>query len=155
MTRPLALVLAACGSDVTPTGTSILVANVEDDLAQERRSALVGVLTADPVTIAFPDGETSVDVIVTSAREGTRTANGITADLAAVPGILRSIEVRVAEPGGYELSAELVGNPTNSGTADSPVHTRIVQVTRRRAGLSGTSMGQMSLRVRPSGVERL
>ncbi len=152
----LVLALGGCGSEETPSGTQILLVDVEEDLPHERRSALVGVLSADPATITFPDGEGSVSVVVMSARQGTRTeTGGITADLSQEPNILRSIEVNVVDAAGYELSAALAGQPTNAGTADAPEHTRIVQVTRRRSGLTGTSTGQMSLRVQPSGVERL
>lgn len=132
------LALSGCGSDATPSGTSILVANVEDDLPEAQRGALAGAQAGAPVSIAFPDGEGSVEIVTTAA-----------------PTMMRTIEVRVADAGGYEISAELVGQPTNAGTVEAPVHTRIVLVTRRRSSLTGSSMGQMSIRVSPTGAERI
>jgi hypothetical protein len=149
------LALAGCGSEATEAGTSLLVANVEEDLPHEQRSTLIGVLIAEPVRIAFPDNQGNVDVIVTSARESVRTEAGLSADLSRPPNILRSIEVNAAETDGYTLTAQLIGNPTNAGTEDAPIHTRLVRITRTKSGLMGTESAQMTLRVRPSGVERI
>ena len=132
-----------------------MLANVEDDLAPETRSSLVGVLEAPPVRIAFPDGETSVDVVVTSARGATRIDGGMTVDMQSEPRYLRAIRIDVADAGGYDITASVVGNPTNVGTVEAPIESRLVQITRRKSGLFGSKMGQMSVRVRPGHAERI
>jgi hypothetical protein len=60
--------------------------------------------------------------------------------------------VEVVDAGGYEVSATLLGRPTNQGTVERPVHTRMVQVSRTRSGLTGTSTSQMTLRITPADV---
>jgi len=79
----------------------------------------------------------------------------MTVDMGSEPSYLRAVSIQVVDAAGYELSAALVGRPTNAGTVESPVHTRIVQITRHKSGLFGQSGGQVSVRVRPGRVERL
>ena len=148
-------VLAACGSAATAPGTEVLLANVEEDLPADQRRRLVGVITADPVQITFPDGEGKVEVIVGTARMAAPTAEGMRVDLSTPPTYLRSLQVQVVDAAGYEISAALVGNPVNTGTAERPEHTRTIQGPRRRSTRCGTEMSQMSLRAQPEGVTRL
>ena len=146
--------ITGCGEPPTPAGTQILLANVEEDMKPDQRKALVGVLTMPSVTIGFPDGQGSVDVEVVAARM-TKEANGtMVADLKDEPGFLRSINVVVKDAAGYEISAALVGNPENLGTEGAPIHARLVQITRTKAGLASRSMAQMTLKVSPRGVDR-
>lgn len=151
----LGFLASACGSPETPADTEILAANVEDDLPQDTRRWLVGVLRQDPVRVSFPDGEGTVEVEVISARNATETGGQRSVDTTSEPSYLRSIHVRVVDAAGYELSAALLGSPTNEGTTEAPRETRIVQITRQKSGLTGTSMAQMSIRVRPTGAERI
>ena len=147
--------LFGCGPPATPTGQDILVGNVEADLKPEDRKALVGAVHMPVAGITFPDGQGSVDVEVIVARGATRDGDKMTVDLQREPTFMRSILVKVKDAAGYQISAQLVGNPVNVGTAESPIHARIVQITRQKSGLFGSSMAQMSLRASPRGVERL
>ena len=150
----LALLLG-CGPAATPAGQDVLVANVEEDLTPEQRKALVGALHMPVAAITFPDGQGSVEVEVIAARGATRDGNGMTVDLQREPAFLRSIRVRVKDAAGYQITAQVVGNPVNVGTAESPIHARLVQITRKKSGLFGSSMAQTSFRATPRGVERL
>jgi hypothetical protein len=151
----LALVLVTgCGDPPTTAGTKILSANVEEDLKPDQRKALLGVLTMPSVLVEFPDGKGSVEVEVVAARM-TKEADGKTvAELKDEPGYLRTIDVKVKEAAGYVISAAIVGNPENLGTVELPIHARLVQITRKKSGLTGSSMSQMTLKVSPRGVDR-
>jgi hypothetical protein len=150
-----AVLLSACGSEATEQGTSLLLAELEGDLPEEERSRLVGSVTADPVEIEFPDGEGRVEVVVVTTQVGTDGESGPELSAESPPAYLRSIEVRALDAAGYAMSAALVGNPTNAGTTESPIHTRLVQITRTKSGLTGSSMSQMTLRVDIIGVTRI
>jgi hypothetical protein len=151
----IAVLLGGCGTSATPPGQEILAANVEQDLKPEQRKALVGVLHMPVVSIAFPDGQGSVEVEVIAARGPRREGEETVADLKLEPAFVRSVLVHVKDAAGYARSAEVIGNPVNIGTADSPIHARLVQITRRKSGLLGKSMAQMTVRASPRGVERL
>ena len=151
----LALALVTgCGDPPTPAGTQILSVNVEEDLKPDQRKALLGVLTMPSVAVEFPDGKGSVEVEVVAARMTKEVDGKSVADLKAEPGYLRTINVKVKDAAGYVTTAALVGNPENLGTVEAPVHARLVQITRKKSGLTGSSMSQMTLKVSPRGVER-
>lgn len=146
--------ISGCGDPPTPAGTQILAANVEEDLKPEQRKALVGVLSMPVVTVEFPDGAGSVDVEVVAARMAKVDGDKMSADLATEPGYLRSIVVKVKDAAGYEMSAQVIGNPENLGTEAAPIHARLVQITRHKKSIGGTSMAQMTVKASPRGVER-
>lgn len=157
-TRLVPLVLAllsACGGSATPPDTTVLVANVEEeDVPPDVRRTLVGVIRQQH-TVRFPDGEGTMELEVAHGRatdnsDGTIRVPGDDAVL-----YLRSITVVVKDAAGYEIDAQLMGNPTNQGTAERPVHTRLVQITRTRSGLTGTSTSTMTVQVTPTEVEVL
>jgi hypothetical protein len=134
----LALVsLSGCGSEGTAADTRILLANVEDsDIPADVRSTL-GATEESEHEVRFPDGDGVLRFVVSHARAQNDGR------------YLRTIAVVVVSSGGYELSAEVISAPTNAGTVESPVHTRLVQITRQKSGLTGTTMGQMTVRVAP------
>src|SRR5688500_17284097 len=125
-----AALLTACGGSGTEAGTRILAADVEDtDVPPEVLRTLVGVIASEH-EVQFPDGEGKVRVRVRNGRAADTSQGDV-----RVPGpeatlYLRSINVEVVDAGGYEMSATLLGNPTNAGTVERPVHTRMVQVSR-------------------------
>ncbi|MBL8741889.1 MAG: hypothetical protein JNK04_12365 [Myxococcales bacterium] len=138
------LLVMGCGDAATPAGTQILSANVEADLQPGQRKSLVTVPGAPPSTVEFPDAQGSVEVeVVAASTDPGRDA-----------GYLRSIVVKVKDAAGYQISAQMIGNPENLGTEEAPMHARLVQVTRRKGSAGGSSMAQMTLKVSPRGVER-
>jgi hypothetical protein len=147
--------LLGCGSAPTPAGKEVLVANVEQDLKPDQRRALIGILHMPVKTIAFPDGQGSVDFEVIAARGARFEGEKMIADLAVEPAFVRTGLVKVRDAAGCEISAEVVGNPENVGTADAPIQARLLKVTRRKSGLFGSSVAQMTVRASPRGVERL
>jgi hypothetical protein len=109
----------------------------------------------DPVEVSFPDGEGRVEVRTRSGRMSVASPDGTRQVRTDGPLThIRSIEVRVVDAAGYAITAEVVGNPTNSGTVEVPIHTRLVRVTRTKSGLTGTSMAQMTIEVQPESVTR-
>ena len=153
LTLLAAFLASACGPTPTPNDTVILTANVEEtDVPPDIRRTLVGVITREH-ELSFPDGEVDLELEVAHGR-----ATDIEGDDEATPDgprYLRSIVVRVANAEGYAVRAELIGMPTNRGSNAEPVHTRLVQVTRERGGLTGSSTAQMTLQITPETADAI
>ncbi len=151
----LALCLIACGSPATAPDTQILVADVDDtDVPPDTLRTLIGVIEKKH-DVVFPDGTGKLEVVVTHGRAADKSHGDI-----RVPGddarlYLRAITVRVVDAGGYELGASLLGDPTNTGTEDKPIHTRMVQIKRMRSTLFGTEAATLTARVTPLTLEVL
>ena len=149
----LAAILSACGPAATANDTVILTANVEDtDVPPDIRRTLVGVITREH-EVSFPDGEVDLELEVAHGRAtDIQGDDEVTADGALY---LRSIVVRVADAEGYAVRAQLIGTPTNRGSVAEPVHTRLVQITREKGGLTGRSSAQMTLQITPETADAI
>lgn len=133
------LLFSACGEE-TPAHTSILEVSLEDEIPEAERESLIGIAHRER-TVSFPDGEGTIVVTAAHARS---PAGGL---------YVRTIDVEVEDAAGYTITAQVIGAPTNRGTEAEPVHSRLVQVSRTRSGLSGSSSSTMTLAVSPSGVD--
>lgn len=150
----LVLFAAAC-TKATPPDTRVLEADLQhEDIPPETLKTLIGIIEKKH-EVKFPDGEGTVEVIVSYGR-----AADLSSGQPRVPGAdarlyLRTINVLVVDAAGYELGASLLGVATNVGTEAAPIHARMVQIRRHKAGLTGSKSATMSVRVTPETLEVL
>ena len=130
----LTLVMSGC-NDAPVAGTVLLDA----DLSSETEGATVNPTTAAHEAELPLGGRVEVRSHLASDAEGGQ--------------YITQIEVVVVDAAGFEMSAELQGNPVNEGTGTGAEvrMARTVMVSQDKAGLTGTTRGQTSIRVRSDG----
>jgi hypothetical protein len=138
----LCALLAACGSDPTPSGTHILKADLSADMPPAAK--LQGDKGASSYASEHPvhDGHGEFQLNV---RTITSPAGGK---------YILDIAITVSDAAGYTVTAGTPGLPLNLGTTDAPIMMRTVHVSAWKSSWGGTTGGTTALHVHADGTVR-